>query len=106
MLCELKADGMTQGDFARVMGITQTFVSNLNTGKAALTVQMANDIESAFPKYRAAWLLGMDDRQLSKVDALKVFDPIVSTLSPERMEALLDRVQDFIKLELLNESGQ
>lgn len=112
MLDELKADGMTQGDFASVIGITRAFVSHLKTGKSALPLQLAKEIERAFPKYRAAWLLGLDERKaskvdaLNKVDALKVFDPIVSTLSPERMEALLDRVQDFIEFELRKESGQ
>lgn len=106
MLDELKADGMTQGDFASVIGITRAFVSHLKTGKSALPLQLAKEIERAFPKYRAAWLLGLDERPASKVDALKVLDPMVSDLSPERMEALLDRVQDFIKLELRKESGQ
>lgn len=112
MLCELKADGMTQGDFASVIGITRAFVSHLKTGKSALPLQLAKEIERAFPKYRAAWLLGLDERQaskvdaLNKVDALKVLDPIVSTLSPERRDELLEYVQDFIKFELRKESGQ
>ena len=109
MLDELKADGMTQEDFASVVGITQSFVSFLRNGKAALSVSLAKDIERAFPEYRAAWLLGLDERQefnpLSKVDALKVLNPMVSTLSPERMEALLDCVKDFIRFELRKERG-
>lgn len=104
MLGELKVDGITQGDFARVIGISQPFVSKLRTGKAALSVSLAKDIERAFPEYRAAWLLGLDERQVSnpvsKVEALKVINPMVSTLSPERMEELLDYVQEFIKFEL------
>lgn len=105
MLDELKADGMTQGDFSSVIGISQPFVSKLRTGKAALSVSLAKDIERSFPEYRAAWLLGLDESQLSKVDALKVLDPMVSALSPERREELLDYVQDFIKLELRKEIG-
>lgn len=31
MLDELKADGMTQGDFASSVGITQSFVSNIRS---------------------------------------------------------------------------
>lgn len=109
MLDELKADGMTQNDFASSVGITQSFVSTLRTGKAALSVPLAKEIESAFPKYRAVWLLGLDDspvsNPVSKVDALKVIDPMVSALSPERIDELLDRVQDFIEFELRNERG-
>lgn len=105
MLDELKADGMTQVDFASVMGISQPFVSKLKTGKAALSVSLAKDIERAFPEYRAAWLLGLDERPvspISKVDALKVLDPMVSTLSRKRIEALLEYVQDFIEFLLRN----
>ena len=105
MLGELKSDGITQGDFASAMGITQPFVSRLKTGKAALSVQLAKDIESSFPEYRAAWLLGLDDSPASKVDALKVLDPMVSALSPERRDELLEHVQDFIRFELRKERG-
>lgn len=105
MLDELKADGMTQGDFASVMGISHACVSRLKTGKTALSVSLAKDIERAFPEYRTAWLLGLDERTVSKVDALKVLDPMVSALSPERMEELLDYVQEFIKFELQKERG-
>lgn len=109
MLDELKVYGITQCDFARVIGVTQPFVSRLKTGNAAMSVSLAKKIERSFPEYRAAWLLGLDERQesnpVSKVDALKVIDPMVSTLSPERMEELLDYVQEFIKFELRNERG-
>lgn len=105
MLDELKADGMTQNDFASAIGVTQSFVSNLKAGRAALSVSLAKDIERAFPQYKAAWLLGMDDRPLSKADALKVIDPMVSALSPERRDALLELVQDFIDFELRKERG-
>lgn len=50
--------------------------------------------------------MGLDDRPISKVDALKVIDPMVSALSPERMEALLELVQDFIEFELRKERGK
>lgn len=103
MLDELKADGMTQNDFASAIGVTQSFVSTLRNGKAALSVSLAKDIERAFPKYRAVWLLGLNDRPASKVDALEVLSPMVSALSPECTEALLDRVQDFIEFELRKE---
>lgn len=106
MLSELNADGITQADFASVMGISRPCVSRLKTGQDALSVSLAKDIERAFPEYRAAWLLGLDERQISKVDALKVFDHIVSTLSPERIDELLDSVKDFIEFELRKERGQ
>ena len=111
MLDELKADGITQSDFARSVGVTQSFVSNMRSGRSALSVPLAKDIEMAFPKYRAAWLLGLDDRhglderQLSKVDALKVLSPIVSCLSTERIPALLEYVQDFIEFKVRKERG-
>lgn len=105
MLDELKADGMTQNDFASAVGVTNGFVSNLKVGRSALSVSLAKDIEMAFPKYRAAWLLGLDERPISKVDALKVLDHMVSTLSPERMNELLEYVQDFIRFELRKERG-
>lgn len=105
MLDELKADGMTQKDFAGVMGISQECVSRLRTGRDALSVSLAKDIEREFPEYRAAWLLGIDERPTSKVDALKVLDPMVSALSHERREALLEYVEDFIKFELRKERG-
>lgn len=105
MLDELKDNGMTQNDFASAVGVTHGFVSHLKSGSFALSVTIAKEIERAFPKYRAAWLLGLDERQISKVDALKVFDPIVSTLSSERIDELLDRVQDFIEFELRNDRG-
>ena len=109
-LCEVAKDsvyaaGMTQNDFASAIGITQSFVSYLRTGKAALSVSLAKDIERTFPEYRAAWLLGLDERPDSKVEALEVLNPIVSDLSPERRDALLEHVQDFIKLELRKEMG-
>lgn len=103
MLDELKADGMTQVDFASVTGISQAYVSRLRTGKAALSVSLAMDIEMVFPKYRAAWLLGLDERQASKVDALKVLDSRVSAMSPERVQALLEYVQDFIDFNICKE---
>lgn len=106
MLDELKADGIKQKDFANAIGITKTYVSNIKAGKNALSVKLAKEIERAFPRYRAAWLLGLDDRQVSKVDALKVFDPMVSALSPERRDAVLEHVQYFIEFELRNERGQ
>lgn len=105
MLDELKDDGMTQGDFASIVGISQPCVSRLKTGRDALSVSLAKDIEGQFPEYRAAWLLGLDERPASKVDALKVLDPMVSALSPERREALLEYVQDFIRFELRKERG-
>lgn len=103
MLDELKADGMTQEDFASAVGITQSFVSLLRNGKAALSVSLAKDIERAFPKYRAVWLLGLVDSQASKVDALNVLDQRVSALSPERVQALLECVQDFIDFNICKE---
>lgn len=105
VLDELKADGMTQNEFASAIGVTHGFVSNLKVGRHALSVSLAKDIERAFPEYRAAWLLGLDERPASKVDALKVLDPMVSALSPERSEALLEHVKDYIKLELRKERG-
>ena len=110
MLDELKADGMTQTDFASSVGITQSFVSNLRAGKSALSVSLAKDIERAFPKYRAVWLLGLEemtaskvDAHNSKIDALKVLNPMVSAMSPERREALLEYVQDFIDFNIRRE---
>lgn len=103
MLDELKADGMTQNDFASAVGITQSFVSTLRNGKSALSVSLAKDIERAFPKYRAVWLLGLVDSPASKVDALNVLDPRVSALSPERVHALLEYVQDFIDFNICKE---
>lgn len=105
MLDELKADGMTQNDFASAVGVTHGFVSSLKVGRNALSVSMAKDIEKAFPEYRAAWLLGLDERPSFKVDALKVLDPMVSALSPERIDELLNRVQDLIRFELRKERG-
>ena len=108
MLDELKADGISQMDFASVIGVTNGLVSNIKTGRNALTLSIAKKIEMAFPNYRAAWLLGLDDRpvrQASKVDALKVLDTRVLALSPERRDALLECVQDFIEFELRKERG-
>ena len=109
MLDELKADGMTQSDFASAVGVTHGFVSQVKTGRKALSVSLAKDIERSFPKYRAAWLLGLDDvmdeRPASKVDALKVLYTMVSALSPERRDALLDYVQDFIDFNIRRELG-
>lgn len=105
MLDELKADGMTQREFARAMGISQTCVSRLRTGRDALSISLAKSIEREFPEYQAAWLLGLDESPASKVDALKVLDPMVSTLPPERREALLEYVQDFIRFELRKDRG-
>lgn len=104
MLDELKSDGMTQDDIASAIGVTRAYVSRLKTGKDALSLQLAKDIEMAFPEYRAAWLLGLDDRQASKVDALKVLDSRVSAMSPERVQALLEYVQDFIDFNIIKES--
>ena len=104
MLDELKSDGMTQCDIASAIGVTRAYVSRLKTGKDALSLQLAKDIEMAFPEYRAAWLLGLDDRQASKVDALKVLDSRVSAMSPERVQALLEYVQDFIDFNIIKES--
>lgn len=103
MLDELKADGITQNDFASSVGVTQSFVSNLRNGKAALSVPLAKDIERAFPKYRAVWLLWLVDSPASKVDALNVLDPRVSTMSPERAQSLLEYVQDFIDFNICKE---
>lgn len=100
MLDELKADGMTQGEFAGIMGISQTCVSRLRTGRDALSVSLAKDIEREFPEYRAAWLLGLDEHPASKMDALKVMDPMVSALSPESREALLERVLDYVEFNM------
>lgn len=105
MLDELKDDGMTQGDFASVMGVSQTCVSRIRTGRDALSVSLAKDIERAFPEYRAAWLLGPDESPASKIDALKVLDPMVSALPPERTKALLEYVQDFIGFNIRKERG-
>ena len=111
MLDELKADGITQKDFAIAVGVTQSLVSLLKNVNTAMSISLAKDIERAFPKYRAAWLLGLDDRhglderQLSKVDALKVLNPIVSCLSTERRDALLEYVKDFIEFEVRKERG-
>ena len=103
MLDELKADGMTQADFASATGISQAYVSHLKTGRYALSVSLAMDIERTFPKYRAAWLLGVDELPASKVDALKVLDSRVSAMSPERVQALLEYVQDFIDFNICRE---
>ena len=100
MLDELKADGMTQKDFAGIMGVSTQCVSRLKKGHDALSVSLAKDIEREFPEYRAAWLLGLDERPASKVDALKVMNPMVSALSPERREALLERVLDYIEFNM------
>ena len=54
MLDELKADGMTQKDFASAVGVTQPLVSNLRAGRSAMYVPLTKDIEVAFPKYSAA----------------------------------------------------
>lgn len=105
MLDELKDDGMTQGDFASAIGVSQTCVSRIKTGRDALSVSLVKDIERALPEYRAAWLLGLDERPASKIDALKVLDPMVSALPPERMKALLEYVQDFIGFNIRKERG-
>lgn len=107
MLDELKRfRGVGATEFSKSVGISRSLVYMMRRGENNLTIETATKIEKAYPEYTAAWLLGLDERPASKVDALKVLDPMVSDLSPERMDALLDRVQDFIKLELLNESGQ
>lgn len=110
MMDELKSDGITQPDLARAAGVTDAFVSRLNNGLASLSIKTAKKIERAFPKYRAAWLLGLDDRPVSnpvsKVDALKVLDPMASALSPQRRDAVLEHVQYFVEFELRKERGQ
>ena len=105
MLDELKADGITQTDFARAIGFTQQYVSSVKKGIVAPSISMAKEIEMAFPKYRAAWLLGLDDRIVSKVDALKVLDTRVLAMSTERRDALLEYVQDFIDFRISREIG-
>lgn len=100
MLDELRADGMTQKEFAGIMGVSTPCVSRLRTGRDALSVSLAKDIEREFPEYRAAWLLGLDEKPASKVEALKVMNPMVSALSPERREALLERVLEYIEFNM------
>ena len=103
MLDELKAYEITQRDFASAIGVTEGLVSNLKAGRNALTISIAKKIESAFPKYRAAWLLGLDVSHSCNVDALSVLDSRVSALSPERRDALLECVQDFIDFNISRE---
>ena len=112
MLDELKADGITQRDLANAIGVTECLVSSLKVGRNALTLSIAKKIEMVFPNYRAAWLLGLDemtaskvDAPNSKIDALNVLNPMVSALSPERREALLEFVQDFIDFNISMEIG-
>ena len=48
--------------------------------------------------------IGIDEDQSSKVDALQALDQMVSTMSPERRDALLELVNDFIDLNISNGS--
>lgn len=53
--------GITQGEFGKIVGITQQGISKLINLKSALTEELAKDIIKKFPQYRLQWLLGYDD---------------------------------------------
>lgn len=57
----IELEGISQQDFAKRIPMTQQNVSRIVNLKTALTEETAQDIVTAFPKYRIAWLLGYDD---------------------------------------------
>ena len=62
ILDELKEQyGISQTDFAGQINMAQQNVSKLRNGKVVLSKEHAESITSAFPDYRAEWLLGLDD---------------------------------------------
>lgn len=62
ILDELKASkGISQTELAKRIYVTQQTVSKLKTGEIDLSSEHAQNIASAFPQYRAEWLLGLDD---------------------------------------------
>ena len=62
LLDELKASqGVSQTELAKRIYVTQQTVSKLKTGEIELSAEHAQNIASAFPQYRAEWLLGLDD---------------------------------------------
>ncbi len=60
---ELISDsGMTQKEFAeKVVHCTSVHMSRITTGKAPVTVEIANKITTYFPKISFEWLMGYGD---------------------------------------------
>lgn len=62
ILDELKrSDGVTQTDFAGAIYTTQQNISKLKSGETDMSVDYARQIASAYPQYRAEWILGLDE---------------------------------------------
>lgn len=62
ILDELKAkQGITQEAFGEAINTSQQNVSKLKTGETDLDVDYALAIERAYPQYRAAGILGLDE---------------------------------------------
>lgn len=49
--------GLSQAEFAELIGTTQQYISSLKTGKSNLGINIANRIEKHFPEINKYWLL-------------------------------------------------
>ena len=65
---ELEAHGLTQVDFARILGRPVQFVSELLAGKRSITPETAIGLASAFGTNPQLWLTREAAYQLSKID--------------------------------------
>lgn len=53
---------LNQGEFAKRVGYTQQYISQIQKGKKQLSEAIARTVVRAFPDYRLEWLLGYDDK--------------------------------------------
>lgn len=76
----IKAEGITQTQFAGSVGMSQQNISRIITKKHALTEETARTIIDHYPKYPLEWLLGYEDY-------MTVADKLVAELSQAQEES-------------------
>ena len=63
--------GITQERLAEIIDFSVPHLSNVETGRKPISMDMVNAIRKAFPDYRDQWLLGEDD--IKTFDDWKIF---------------------------------
>ena len=53
--------GISQGEFARIINMQQAAISEMVNGKRKVTATTAQAIHAAFPDYSVEWILGTSD---------------------------------------------
>lgn len=105
----LKAEGLTQCEFSKKIGVSQQTISKIINGRINVSELFAQRINKSFPKYNVSWILGFDGTKGDgnvKIDEVTIGVKAELTVDERTATACLSLVEIYCNQNGVNLVGE